>query len=122
MKKTISYLKFMYFYLKGVIRFRTKDYNTALLFFEKASKNFQEETNELFYQYYGQTLLALEQIDESFYYLSKSYEIYNKKGWKVSDDEEYRLAMNTLDALKYLDDTHNIKIDNDLYNKQISRE
>ena len=70
----------------------------------------------------GQTLLSLNNIDESFVYLSKSYDIYNKKGWKVVNDEEYGLAKNTLDALKYLDDNFKLKIDNFIYDKKIRRE
>ncbi len=120
--KIISYIMFMYFYLKGVLKFRTKDYIFAQLFFEKALKYDQSQANELFCQYYGQTLLSLNNIDESFVYLSKSYDIYNKKGWKIVNDEEYRLAKDTLDALKYLDDNFKLKIDNFIYDKKIRRE
>ena len=123
MKNIISNTKFMYFYLKGVVQFRAKNYSSAELFFEKAIQYDQSRDNELYCQYYGQTLLALNKIDEAFVYLSKSYKIYEKKGWSVSDDEEYRLAKNTLDALKYIDDNYDLKIDNVVvYDKEINRQ
>lgn len=122
MKNIISNTKFMYFYLKGVVQFRAKNYSSAELFFEKAIHYDQGRDNELHCQYYGQTLLASNKIDEAYVYLSKSYKIYEKKGWSVSDDEEYRLAKNTLDALKYIDDNYALKIDNVVYDKEINRQ
>ncbi len=121
MKKIIFYLKFIYYYLKGVIQFRAKDFSSAQFLFEKANKYYQGYKNKLFCQYYGQTLMALGQTEEAYTYLSKSYELYDEKGWIVSDDEEYRLAQNTLDALKHLEVNHGLKIENVVYNQVIRR-
>ena len=49
----------MYFYLKGVLKFKTKDYISAQLFFEKAIKYDQSQANELFCQYYGPNIIKL---------------------------------------------------------------
>ncbi|MFZ5392093.1 MAG: tetratricopeptide repeat protein [Patescibacteria group bacterium] len=123
MKKILSYVKYVYFYLKGVTQFRSKNYNSAKALFEKAIQHYEQyQANELFYQYYGQTLLALGNIEESFYYLSQSYSIYERSGWKVSNNEEYRLTKDTLNALNYIDYNYNLKIDNVEYDKQIKIE
>lgn len=121
MFKIVLNIKFMYFYLKGVMQFRAKNYDSANLFFEKAIHFNQSLKNELLYQYYGQTLMALNHIDKAFDYLSKSYNTYEEKEWKVSDDEEYQLVKNTLDALKYLNQTYNLKIEKADYEKTIRR-
>jgi len=112
----------MFFYLKGVIKFRSKDYTSAQQFFKRAMKYLESQENELFCQYYGQTLLCLNNIDESFGFLSMAYHIYNKKGWRVSNDEEYNLLISTLDALKYLDDNFNLKVKDFEYKKDIKVE
>ncbi len=117
--RIISCIMFMYFYLKGVSKFRTKDYVSAQPLFEKALKYDESQDNELFYQYYGQTLLCLNKIDESFIYLSRSYDIYNKNGWEVLNGEEYRLSKDTLDALKYLDENFKLTINNFKYDIKI---
>lgn len=109
--KIIRYLFLMPYYLKGVIRFRSKNYASACEYFVKAIKINCNIDNELLYQYYGQTLLCLNMVDESFIYLSKAYNIYKNKGWDVSDDEEKKLFENTIGALKYIYENHNLKID-----------
>jgi len=73
-------------------------------------KYLESQENELFCQYYGQTLLCLNKIDESFGFLSMAYNICKKNGWRVSNDEEYNLLIDTLDALKYLDNNFNLKL------------
>ena len=117
--KIINNAKYMFFYLKGVLRFRAKEYTSALQFFKRAMKYLESQENELFCQYYGQTLLCLNKIDESFAFLSMAYNIYNRNGWTVANDEEYQLVKGTLDALKYLDDNFNLKLEDFEHEKNI---
>ena len=109
----------MFFYLKGVLRFRAKEYTSAQQFFKRAMKYLESQENELFCQYYGQTLLCLNNFNESFGFLSMAYNIYNRNGWKVANDEEYHLVKGTLDALKYLDDNFNLKVNDFEYEKKV---
>jgi tetratricopeptide (TPR) repeat protein len=111
----------MYFYLKGYVNFRKKNYEIAEQFFERAMHYNIYPDNELYFQYYGQTLLCLSKHREAFHYLIKSYDIYENIGWEVGDYDEYRLAKDTLRALKYIDDNYGIKGDNVSYDKQIIR-
>lgn len=109
----------MYWYLRGALKFRAKEYTSAQSCFEKAIQYNKTKENELLYQYYGQTLLALNHANESFIYLSKAYEICQKKGWKAQDDEEYRLLKGTLDALKYLAEHFDLRIHGFEHDKKI---
>lgn len=115
-----DYWLFMYYYLKGVIQFRYKNYVAAELFLKKTMKYKKQKGNQILYQYYGQTLLCLGKTEESFAYLSKAYDLCDKKGWEVANEEEYLLTKGTLDALKYLDEHCNLKVDNFVYDKHIS--
>lgn len=119
--RIFSYFIFMYYYLKGVVNFKKKNYDIAERFFESAKDYNQYPDNELYFQYYGQTLLCLNKHEESFKYLKKAYEVYNNRGWKVSDNDEYSLVRDTLRALKYIDENYNIKDDSVSYDKQINQ-
>jgi tetratricopeptide (TPR) repeat protein len=99
------------YFLIGVVRFRRKQYSLARSYFEK-SLNIKTSNNVIFNQYYGQTLLCLGLIDESFSLLSKVYHIYDHNKWIVRTDEELRLIKDTLDALQYINDKFNLKVDN----------
>lgn len=117
----INFVRFflsMHYFLKGVIRFRKKQFSLAKLYFVK-SLNIKHLDNEIFYQYYGQTLLCLGIIDESFSLLSKAYNICDNKGWTVTNDEELILTKGTLDALQYLCDNYNLKVDNYFHDQVI---
>ena len=109
----IKFVFFLYFYLKGVLRFRAKDFPDAYRYFTKAKKYKNVLSNELFCQYYGQTLLSLNKIEEAFDYLSMAYNIYKVKGWDVDSDEEKILIENTIKALRCLDVHYNLRIEND---------
>jgi tetratricopeptide (TPR) repeat protein len=110
--KFISSLLYLYLYLKGAVRFRSGDYTSAEQLFEKAKKYCPEKANGLFFQYYGQTLLSLGKIDESFKYLSEAYDINSEIAWKAASEDEYSLAKDTIDALKYLADNYSLKTTN----------
>lgn len=109
--KIFAAMKYLKLYSKGVVRFRSNDFESAQSFFEKAAQCKDYYKNHLFYQYYGQTLLALNFVDESFIWLSKAYEILDKEGWEASNEESYKLMNDTLRALQYLKDQYNLAID-----------
>lgn len=117
--KIINYLIFLYYYLKGVIKFRNREYTSAKFFFDKAIQYHNDDENEFLFQYYGQTLLKLGNVSEAFNFLSKSYDIYSKKGWEAINDEEYRLVKDTLSALKYINDNFNITVNNFVFDRKI---
>lgn len=114
----VRFIISMRYFLKGAVRFRKKQYYLARLDFEK-SLNIKPLNNEIFYQYYGQTLLCLGLIDESFSLLSKAYYICDNKKWIVQNDEQLRLTKGTLDALQYLNDNFNLKVDNFFHDQRI---
>jgi len=109
----------MFYYLKGVDRFKRKNYISAKHFFEKASKYNKFPDYDLFYQYYGQTLFYLNQIDESFNHLSKAYKICDKRGWDYENDREYNLTKDTLELLQYIKEVHNLEIEGFIKEKRL---
>lgn len=108
----------MFFYLKGGLKFWYKDYKSAKSLFEKAAQYSDWYENVLFYQYYGQTLLYLNNIDESFIWLSKAYKKLEHEGWDASNDEEKRLTKGTFESLKYLSENYSLNIDGFEYGKK----
>lgn len=113
LKSGYSFMRAMRVYLKGVVDFSSKKYESAAQNFEKAikiSKSYSDEA--MFCQFYGQTLLALRKIDEAFFYLSKAYTACEEINWKVTDRSSYHLMEDTLKALGYIEKYYKLRIDN----------
>jgi hypothetical protein len=117
----VNKTKYMFFYLKGVLNFRKSNFTSAKVFFEKSTQCGKYYKNVLFYQYYGQVLLSLDIIDEAFVWLSEAYNLLEKDGWEVFDEEEYRLVDGTLKALKYIGHHHGISIEGFSHDLKISK-
>lgn len=101
MKFILKALVFFYT-LKGGMSYRYDKFHIAIKYLEKAIKYNSDNNHVLLFQYYGHSLFRINEIDNSFIYLKRSYEIYEDQKWFVSNDEEHRLASETLKVLQYL--------------------
>ena len=112
-------IKAFFYTLMGGMNYRTDNYELARKYLEKAIILNADDENIMLFQYYGHTLFRLEKFEESFPFLKRSYEKYNYNGWSVSNQEEYRLASETLKVLNYLSEHSHMKIDNFSLDKNI---
>ena len=102
-----------FFYtLRGGMYYRIDNYGLAKKCLEKAIQMNSIQENIMLFQYYGHTLFRLKEYGKCFPLLKRSYEKYENDRWTVSNQEEYRLALETLSVLEYLSDHLEMKIDN----------
>jgi len=101
LKRIITYVPTLQIYLKGTLHFNNKDFESASNKFKKCldHKNFQ---NELVYSYYGQSLLAMNKLEESYPFLVQAYDIYENQGWKIKNDVSKEVAFRTISALIHI--------------------
>ncbi|MBM9616879.1 hypothetical protein JWJ90_21690 [Desulfobulbus rhabdoformis] len=87
-------------FLKGHQLFISRDFNGAILKFEKclSSPNFH---HDLLFSLHGQALAAVGRLQEAHPYLLKACENYEKDGWQFKDESISKTAENCINALKH---------------------
>ena len=93
-------------------------YKAAIQSFEKCLKhpNFNDE---LVFSYYGQSLCAVGRLDEASPYLIKASQLFESEGWLFKDEQIFKLANNTIAALKHIDENTDIKIDRSVFDAKL---
>ncbi len=109
--KLIKNIFVLFYTLRGGMSYRYDKFHSAVKYLEKAIKYNSTLENEMLFQYYGHSLFRLNDVEKAFQYLKKSYEIYENKNWLVSNEEEYRLAKETLKVLDYIITNYDKKLE-----------
>ena len=99
-----------YYFVKGLKKFTYNKYSEAITYFEKCLE-VEDDINEVFYSYYGQSLCAAGRYQEANKYLLAAYQLYAKQDWKFENKHLMDVANNTLSALKYINQNTNIVIE-----------
>jgi tetratricopeptide (TPR) repeat protein len=88
-------------YLRGQKMFQVRDYNSAIIEYEKCMKhpNFQ---NELLFSSYGLALCAAGRLNDGLELLLKACRVYEENRWKFDSTYTLNLANETLSALNYV--------------------
>lgn len=114
--RVLSYPHKMIFFLKGVSRFHSRDFERALPYFEKCLKH-KDFKNELSLSYAGQSLCAIGRLEEGGSFLLSACNLYASHDWYFEDEHSYALAKNTLAALRHVNGQTSISVDQSLLDK-----
>jgi|GEM_PF-3539707 len=117
-QNVIMFVPTMISYLVGGRMFHERDYEGAINKFEKCL-NHPGFQNEILFSFYGQALCAVGRMDEGHNYLIKACEAYELGGWTFEREFDFKLAKNTLDALKYVSELLNIENSKEFLTKNI---
>jgi tetratricopeptide (TPR) repeat protein len=115
--RIITYVPNLSRYLKGTQQFNEQNFENALSNFEKCLKH-KDFQNELVFSYYGQSLCAIDQLEEAYPFLIRAYEIYENQGWEIKNEVSHDVAVRTLSALIHIKENTSLEIDEAVFEKE----